>query len=110
MRPLASLQEEYEAKYYEEADMKAIRMVFTENGKIRPKHARVLAVMERFARVKATSFGFNSIEHAKILGRMEMYNMILRYCEVTQDERRELREEVRRLKGDIENARRDSSD
>lgn len=83
---------------YEAEDMRAIRALFTENGVIKPKHRRALDVLERFARVKSTSFGFNTVEHTKLMGRMEIYNLILRYAEMPQDRRVALNNEARRLK------------
>lgn len=80
-----------------EEDMRHIRAIFTENGKVRPKHRHVLDCLARFCRIKSTSFGFDSIEHTKMLGRMEMYNLILMYVEMPQKNRTALREQSRRI-------------
>lgn len=78
--------------------MRHIRAIFTENGKVRPKHRKVLDDLARFCRIKSTSFGFDSIEHAKLLGRMEVYNRILFFVEMPKKQRSALMEESRRIK------------
>jgi len=78
---------------WERTAINAYRAIF--NG---PFADTVMADLEHFCKVNATSYGNDPVEQTKILGRMEVYNWISLRVNSNSNTTRQIDDEINKIK------------
>ncbi len=93
---LKELQWEIKAK-------ESYRALFTQGGERTVHGSTVLDDLRHFCKIDALGFGDNPAEHAKILGRMEVFNVIMARIRIDSDKEEGILAEIKQLTQEVKN-------